>query len=210
MKILDRRGRLFGKVNIVDLFVVLIVVALACALIYKKTSKSVNSSADGANAPDEYCYVTLYCNQMVPEFSKSINIGDHMVANGKFTDATVVAVNEEPAAYVGYDDNGKAVLSQHPLWKDVTVVIKEKISPNPVIRKVGEQEVRVGYQYIFKTQKVESGAKVRRVEFESELSADTVNKLESGKVPESYLLPKNGDAAPAAPAEEQTQPVNAE
>ena len=210
MKILDRRGRLFGKVNIVDLFVVLIVVALACALIYKKTSKSVNSSADGANAPDEYCYVTLYCNQMVPEFSKSINIGDHMVANGKFTDATVVAVNEEPAAYVGYDDNGKAVLSQHPLWKDVTVVIKEKISPNPVIRKVGEQEVRVGYQYIFKTQKVESGAKVRRVEFESELSADTVNKLESGKVPESYLLPKNRDAAPAAPAEEQTQPVNAE
>ena len=204
MKILDRKGRLFGKINIVDLFVVLIVVLLACGLIYKKTSKSVNSAQGGANAPDEYCYVTLYCNQMVPEFSKSISIGDHMVANGKFTDATIVAVNEEPAAYVGYDDNGKAVLSQHPLWKDVTVVIKEKISPNPVIRKVGEQEVRVGYQYIFKTQKVESGAKVRRVEFESELSADTINKLESGKVPENYLLPKSADEA-AAPAEAASQ-----
>ena len=204
MKILDRRGRLFGKINIVDLFVILVVIALACAIIYKKTSKSLNSAEGGASAPDEYCYVTLYCNQMVPEFSKSINIGDHMVANGKFTDATVVAVNEEPAAYVGYDDQGKAVLSQHPLWKDVTVVIKEKISPNPVIRKVGEQEVRVGYQYIFKTQKVESGAKVRRVEFESELSADTINKFESGKVPEEYLLPKTAEAAIEAAAPAQT------
>ncbi|MBQ8942227.1 MAG: DUF4330 domain-containing protein [Firmicutes bacterium] len=204
MKILDRRGRLFGKINIVDLFVILVVIALACALIYKKTAKSVNSAEGGASAPDEYCYVTLYCNQMVPEFSKSINIGDHMVANGKFTDATIVAVNEEPAAYVGYDDQGKAVLSQHPLWKDVTVVIKEKISPNPVIRKVGEQEVRVGYQYIFKTQKVESGAKVRRVEFESELSADTINKFESGKVPEEYLLPKTAEAAIEAAAPAQT------
>lgn len=203
MKLLDSKGRIFGKVNIVDLFVVLIIIALAAAVIYKKTSSSVN--AVGGNAADEYCYVTLYCNQMVPEVSKTVSIGDHMVANGKFTDAEIVAVHEEPAAYVGYDDNGKAVLSEHPLWKDVTVVIKEKISPNSVILKVGEQEVRVGYQYIFKTQRVESGAKVRRVEFESELSADVIDKLNSGKVPDEYLLPKAaGAAAQAAAAPAQT------
>lgn len=197
VKFMDNRGRLLGKVNVVDLFVIVIIIALAAAVIYKKTSNAVNTAGVGGDAADEYCYVTLYCNQMVPEVSSTISIGDHMVANGKYTDAEIVAVNEQPAAYVGYDDNGKAVLSQHPLWKDVTVVIKEKISPNSVILKVGEQEVRVGYQYIFKTQRVESGAKVRRVEFESELSADTIDKLGSGIVPESYLLPGSVSETPA-------------
>ncbi|MBQ9604315.1 MAG: DUF4330 domain-containing protein [Firmicutes bacterium] len=200
MKVIDNKGRILGKLNIVDLFVILVIVALAAAVIYKKTSSRVNTPGVGADAADQYCYVTLYCNQMVPEVSKTISIGDHMVANGKYTNAEIVAVNEQPATYVGYDDNGKAVLSQHPLWKDVTVVIKEKISPNSVILKVGEQEVRVGYQYIFKTQRVESGAKIRRVEFENELSADVIDKLNSGKVPEEYLLPGVAEA-PAAPAE---------
>ncbi len=205
MKILDRRGRLFGKINIVDLFVILVVIALIGAVIYKKASKAVNTDGAGSGAPDEYCYVTLYCNQMVPEVSKTISIGDHLVANGKYTDAEIVAVNEEPAAYVGYDSTGKAVLSQHPLWKDVTVVVREKISPNSVILKVGEQEVRVGYQFIFKTQRVESGAKVRRVEFEDELSADTINKLQNGKVPEEYLLPTSVPRPTEQPAEQVTE-----
>ena len=204
MKVIDRKGRLFGKINIVDLFVIFVVVALVGAVIYKKTSKAVNTDG-AAGAPDEYCYVTLYCNQMVPEVSKTISIGDHLVANGKYTNAEIVAVNEEPAAYVGYDSTGKAVLSQHPLWKDVTVVVREKISPNSVILKVGEQEVRVGYQFIFKTQRVESGAKVRRVEFESELSADTVNKLKNGKVPEEYLLPTSVPRKAEQPAEQVTE-----
>ena len=96
-------------------------------------------------------------------------------------------------------------MSQHPLWKDVTIVIREKINPNSVILKVGEQEVRVGYQFIFKTQRIEGGARIRRVEFESELSADTVNKLKNGKVPEEYLLPTNAPRKAAQPAEQVTE-----
>lgn len=188
MKLIDDKGKLFGKVNIVDLLVVLIIVAIIGAVGYRFLSPDVNNEGTTPLSEDEYCYVTLYCNQMVPEMSSSIEIGDKLVANGKYTDAEIVAVGEKPAAYVGYNSDGVAVLSEHPLWKDLTVVVKEKVSPNNVILKVGEQEARVNYQFIFKTQKVESGAKVRRIEFESELSEETLALFNEGQVPEEYYL----------------------
>ena len=66
------------------------------------------------------------------------------------------------------NSEGKAVYSEHPLWKDVTVVVKEKVNPKSVILKVGNQEVRVGYSYILKTQTVETNCKIRGIEFKDE------------------------------------------
>lgn len=188
MKLIDEKGRLFGKANIVDLFVVIIVVAIVAAVGYRFLSPDVNNEGTNPLTEDEYCYVTLYCNQMVPEMSQTVKVGDKLVANGKYTDAEIVAIGEKPAAYVGYNSDGVAVLSDHPLWKDLTVIVKEKVSPNNVILKVGDQEVRVGYQYIFKTQRVESGAKVRRVQFESELSSQELELINNNQVPEEYYL----------------------
>ena len=54
------------------------------------------------------------------------------------------------------------------MWKDVTVVVKEKVNPKSVILKVGNQEVRVGYSYILKTQTVETNCKIRGIEFKDE------------------------------------------
>lgn len=194
MKLTDEKGRLFGKVNIVDLAVIVVVLALVGAVAYRLLSPDTNNPGTSVSSEDEYCYVTLYCNQMVPEMMQAVNIGDKLVANGKYTDAEVVAIGEKPAAYVGYDSKGVAVLSEHPLWKDITVVVKEKIDPNPVIIKVGGQEVRVNYQYIFKTQRVESGAKVRRVEYERELSQDVLDSFAKGEIPEDYYLDTSASA----------------
>ena len=38
MKIVDEKGRLFGKVNLIDLLVLLLVIAAAAALIWKTAS----------------------------------------------------------------------------------------------------------------------------------------------------------------------------
>ena len=105
---------------------------------------------------------------VVPEVAEGLKEGDKLVANNAFTDAEVVSVDVAPAAYVGTNSEGKAVYSEHPLWKDVTVVVKEKVNPKSVILKVGNQEVRVGYSYILKTQTVETNCKIRGIEFKDE------------------------------------------
>lgn len=168
MKLIDEKGKLFGKLNIVDLIVVVIIVAIIAAVVVRFTSSKLNANGLNPASEDQYCYVTAFASLQVPEVAESLHVGDHIVAGGKYTDAEIVDVKVEPAAYVGVNSEGKAVYSEHPIWKDVTVTIKEKIDPSNITIKVGGQEARVGFSYIVKTQTVEANAKIRGVEFKDE------------------------------------------
>ncbi len=169
---IDKQGRLFGKLNIIDLIVFIIVVALIAAIGVRFTSKKLNQGGGNPAKTEQYCYVTLFSSLVVPEVGDQLKAdmeaGEHLVANNSFTDAEIVSVEVAPAAYVGTNINGEAVYSEHPLWKDVTVVVKEKVNPSSVILKVGNQEVRVGNAYILKTQKVETNCRIRGIEFKDE------------------------------------------
>lgn len=163
---IDKKGKLFGIVNIVDLIVVLIIIAIVGAVGYRMFSSKLNA-VQGTTLSDEdqYCYVTVVASQVVPEIADNLKAGQKLVANNAFTDAEIVSVECEDADYVGVNSEGKAVKSKHPMWKDITCVVKEKINPNSVILKVGEQEVRVGYNFIVKTQTVETNSRIRDIEF---------------------------------------------
>lgn len=166
MKLIDEKGKLFGKVNLVDILVVVLVVALVAGAVVRVTSSRYNAAGSNPlTSKEQYCYVTVFSSLVVPEIAENLHEGDRLVANNAYTDAEVVSVKSEPAAYVGVDSNGKAVYSEHPIWKDVTVVVKEKVDPNDVILKVGNQEARIGYNYILKTQTVETNCKIRGIEF---------------------------------------------
>ncbi len=168
MKLIDEKGKLFGKLNIVDLVVVVVIVAIVATVVVRFTSSKLNANGLNPATPDQYCYITAYSSLQVPEVAEALKVGDHIVNSGKYTDAEIVDIKVEPAAYVGVNSEGEAVYSEHPLWKDITVVIREKIDPSNVTIKVGGQEARVGYSYIIKTQTVEANAKIRGVEFRDE------------------------------------------
>lgn len=168
MKLIDEKGKIFGKVNIVDLIVVVVIVAIIAAVAVRFTSPKLNANNLTPASEDQYCYVTAFASLQVPEVAQSLKVGDHIAAGGKFTDAEIVSIDVQPAAYIGVNSEGKAVYSEHPLWKDVTVVVKEKVDPSNVTLKVGGQEARVGFNYIIKTQTVEANAKVRGIEFKAE------------------------------------------
>lgn len=182
MKIIDEKGNLFGFINVVDLVVLLIIALLVIGAAVRLTSSKLNSNGGTPLTEKEDVYVTLFSSLVVPEVAQSLEVGQKLIANNAYTDAEIVSVKVEDAAYVGTNSEGFPVESKHPLWKDVTVVIKEKINPDSVILKLGGQEIRVGYSYILKTQTVETNCKIRGIDFgtldeseETTLEADTVN-----------------------------------
>lgn len=167
MKIIDEKGKLFGFINVVDLVVLIIVIALAAGIIVRLTSAKLNANGGNPLSEKKDIYVTLYAGTVVPEVADSLHEGDKLVANNAYTDAEIVSVKVEPAAFVGTNSDGIAVESKHPIWKDVTVVVKDKVNPSSVILKVGGQEARVGYSYILKTQTVEANSKIRGISFDA-------------------------------------------
>lgn len=191
-KIIDEKGRLFGKINIVDLAVIVIIIAVIAVVVIRLNSQRMNARSENPLSDQETVYVTLTSSLVVPEIAESIKPGDKLVANNHFTTGEVVSVESVPASYVSNNSEGKAVLSEHPLWKDLTIVIKDKVDPSSVILKAGEQEVRVGYSYIFKTQTVETNCKIRGIDFVDEAEIEDTTE-------DTYNL---GDAAVIEPESE--------
>ncbi len=171
MKLIDEKGRIFSKVNIVDLIVILVIIAVIAAAAVKITTGRATDSVAGdeaAQSEQQYCYATIIARLQPEEVGENLKVGDHLVANGGYTDAEIVDVQMKPADYVGVNAEGQTVKSEHPMWKDVTVVAKQKLDPSDVTLKLGGQEIRVGYDFILKTQMVETKATVRNIEWKSE------------------------------------------
>ena len=168
MKIINEKGKLFGIINVVDLLVLLLIVAVAAAgAVHGLKGRSAQEGVQTAGE-EMYCYATIVTRLQPPEMGDYLNVGDHLVANGSYTEAEIVSVDVQPGAYVGVNSDGVAVESTHPIWKDITVVAKQKLDPNSVTLKLGGQEIRVGYDYILKTQNVEAKAVIRGIEWKSE------------------------------------------
>ncbi len=167
MKIINDKGKLFGIINPVDLVVVIIILSIVVGVGYRFLSSKLNAGENSALSGEKEVYVTLYAQQQMPEVADAINKGDKLIANNQYTSAEVVEIiSNEPAATVSPNSDGKSVKSTHPLWRDLKIKIKDKINPSNPILKAGEQEIRVGYPYIFKTQTVEANSRITKIEFE--------------------------------------------
>lgn len=166
VKIIDGKGKFLGIINLIDLLVLIIVAVLVIAVGYRLVSARMNAGGGSPLDEEKDVYVTLYASLVVPEVAQSLHPGDKLVANNAFTDAEIVSISRKKADYVSADKDGNPVLSQHPLWDDVRIVIKDKVNPASVILKVANQECRVGNPFIVKTPTVETNCRVRSISYE--------------------------------------------
>ena len=54
MKLIDEKGRLFGKINLIDLLVVLLIVAVLAAVVWKLGGKKAAAAVTGADKKAVY------------------------------------------------------------------------------------------------------------------------------------------------------------
>ena len=164
-KIIDEKGRIFGKINIIDLMVLLVIIAIIAAICFRIFSKNQNADGTSPLQGKQEVHLTLQAQLVVPEAIDQLKVGDKLVANNSFTTAEIVSIDYKKADHVTADQNGDVHLKEHPLWYDLTVVVKDEVNPSSPTLKIGGQEARVNYTFILKTQQFESSAKVRGIEF---------------------------------------------
>ncbi|MPM85586.1 hypothetical protein SDC9_132667 [bioreactor metagenome] len=152
MGIVDEKGRIFGRLNIVDLIVVLLIVAAVAALGIKLTSRG-----GGLVEPTKLTY-TVKVVAVEPEVYQSVldNIPGQLMASGSLVDGQVVAVDATPAkngASLNTVGGALDVTLRDDLL-DLVFTIEANVT-NTVINEVGTQEVRIGKSHIVKTAKFE-------------------------------------------------------
>jgi hypothetical protein len=141
MKFIDEKGRLFGKLNLIDLLVILMLIAAVCAVVWKVGGKKAAEAATAEKLTVKYTVVCEDVPKSVCDFASS-QIGKTITNSGKSYDATVTDVQVEPSTVTEGHEN-------------VFISVEGPATYSNYVYTVGNQEVRVGLQYIFKTSEFE-------------------------------------------------------
>ena len=159
---IDEKGRLFGKINIVDLLVLLVVVIGVVVVAVKFVLP--NTPAGGGGSSKTHLTYQVLVENVRPEVYENVQkyIPSTLMAAGEMLDGQVVAVTAEPREQqVNMSTSGGTALvipvNQGNL--NLTFTIECNVV-NPITSEIGTQEVRVGKNHIVKTDKIELGSGV--------------------------------------------------
>ena len=126
----DNKGKLFGKINIIDLFVILIIIA-AIGVTYFKFNLSAHSDVVSSNGTVEY---TLFAKSVRMYTVEQLVEGDKIYdeESGKCV-GTIIGVEYEPAYDYVIKTDGTPVYSRIPEKYNVKV----KVRADAVINGMG-------------------------------------------------------------------------
>lgn len=154
---LDEKGRLFGKINIVDLLVIILVLGVAILVGVKLLGKGgVLPGAEGGKAKITF---TVQVNNVYPEVYDSLlpyiqqEGGDQLMASGNLLSGYVVDVKAVPhdASTVSINSSlGALVLPMDDNLLDLTFTVEATV-PNADTNELGTQEIRIGKSHTLKT-----------------------------------------------------------
>ena len=176
-------GKLFGKINIIDLLVIIMAVVIVAAVALKMTGRL------GAVVPEVGTNITytvrvervdaeVYENvkSFIDAAQAAGKTGDQLMSNGTLLSAYVtdaIAVPHEAKAVISSMD-GDVIIPVMEDTLDVTFTVKGHVASD-IKTELGSQEVRVGKTHIVKTTHFElSGGIILTCEWASGSGADNV------------------------------------
>lgn len=156
---LDKQGRLFGRVSIIDLAIILAIVLVIAGVFYR---------GRGTDAPvaAKTVQIKVVCPFVYPDVVPNIKAGDQLVANNQLVPVYIKEVEVKKAATTVSKPDGSMILTENPFRKDIFLVIEGQttaVSSYQIM--LGGQQVRAGKDdYFVKTRTVELKATILNVE----------------------------------------------
>lgn len=142
MKFIDEKGRLFGKFNIIDILIVLVVLAAFVGVNYKLgLIKKFSSSDVNVKKP----IVKIWIKNISRYTVDSIKEGDtlkELKSNTAF--GKIIAIEVKPTKDVGVDLEGKWVISEVPEKNDVFLTVEAFNPPVNGDVKLGSKDAKAG------------------------------------------------------------------
>ncbi|HEY3375697.1 MAG TPA: DUF4330 domain-containing protein [Candidatus Aquicultor sp.] len=144
MAVIDEKGRVFGRINLIDftLIIGIVVIAVAVAVFATKSGKVVSIPEN--NTVD----YTVIVKGIRPDVAGYIKVGD--LAKKQMTQnpiGTVKKVVLKPAQEVIDTADGKKVLAVSPVEKDAYITIETKGRAGSDLISTGNEVLRVGDRF---------------------------------------------------------------
>ncbi|ABZ83391.1 hypothetical protein HM1_1183 [Heliomicrobium modesticaldum Ice1] len=158
MKLVNEKGRLFGLINPLDLLILLAVIALVAGLATKT-----NTIVQTTETPVQF---EVVLKRVLPEVAANLDPKEALVGGGSILDPQDVRVESlqvVPCRQSQPNDQGQLILTDDPYLKDVHLVIRGVSRSATADLRVGNQEIKAGKEYYYKTQKTQLIGTVTKV-----------------------------------------------
>ena len=151
MSVIDKKGKLFGKLNIIDLLAILLIVAVLALIGYKLTSNS--GGLAGAGQKVVYTVEVKNVDAAVYESLQKEALPSQLTAANEMLDAYVTDIQGTPADPNAYHmqwdgSSGDLTLSQSQDGAYNVVFTIEGTVKDNLTSELGTQEIRVGKTHI--------------------------------------------------------------
>lgn len=164
MKVIDEKGKLFGKVNLIDLLVVLVILAVIVGVFWKLAGDEVTDVLAPSNGTTlEYEVLCTAIWNDVGTYAAAHADGQ-LMSNGDLLDGYVTGCTVEPYITTSVDADGNSVAVVEQAKCNLRFTISVALAPSDKNNSVGSQEVRVGRSHIVKTADLEITGTVTSVE----------------------------------------------
>lgn len=145
MSLIDNKGKVFGLINVIDLLVILLIVAVVGRFTLKQKQKS-------AGAVTKSIEVVLHVKEVRDATADVVKVGDIVKETksnavlGKISDVKV-----QPSETLVETADGRVVVYPNPVFKDmyITLIGSGSAGENAIV--LGSNEIRVGTALQLKT-----------------------------------------------------------
>lgn len=163
MKIVDSKGKLFGRINIIDLALGIIIICLFCGIGYKIFERNMNEELVEEKVE---AYITLRAVGIVPEAEACDIEGEKLIVENEISDAEIVSVKFQESKYNGMTSDGKLSIENNPLLRDVEITVKAPAVKNETGILVAGKNFRVNQDFVITTKEFYANAKIVGVRYE--------------------------------------------
>ena len=149
MKVIDEKGKIFGKINIFDLFVLLALVIIIGLVGYKIIDKKRQSNNQ---IPTKTYIVTVKSFEMPPTYTEALKKDNRIYYDiDKFVNAKIIDIREEPEKITVQTPDGQLIEVESDTLQDVTIDLEVEDSLTTDDIRIGRYAVAVGGRITVKT-----------------------------------------------------------
>lgn len=141
MKLINKEGKIFGKINILD-FIAIVVVLFLILLSFLKIS---NKELSDLSVKDQIVDVEVEAYIVTDAgYLDVIKVGDQLGETKHYLESTIEEVEIMPVEVTNLDKDGNSVVSIDPLMEKARVKLKATVPYKDYSYKFGKQELRQG------------------------------------------------------------------
>lgn len=148
MKLIDKEGRIFGKINILDF----IAIVLALFLILLSSLKIMNKQLSDLSIKEEVVTVQVKTSVIMDKgYFEAIKVGDRLGETKHYLDGAIKDYQILPVEVTNLDKDGNTVISVDPLMEKAIITFEAKVPYKNYSYKFGKQELRQGKTIFLET-----------------------------------------------------------